>query len=161
MPTEGEAGHPGSRGFRKCWPDWTWRQQAQCAQPDVPIDSPSFSYLFLTCFWAGPMSGTWGFRPESTWVPGARCSLDLSYSLLCPQGLEGCLAPSKHGGVVSAVTGGRGSLRDSVKLTLCLGGVELEGAGPDQDVKKAAGPVREAAGEGRCFRSGRSRPGLG
>lgn len=71
------------------------------------------------------------------------------------------MAPSKHRGVVSAVTGGRGSLRDSVKLTLYLGGVELEGAGSVQDVKKAARPVKEAAGEGRCFRWGRSRPGLG
>lgn len=91
VPTEGGAGHPGqqghrSRGLGKCLSDWTWRQWAQCAQPDVPIESPTCSDL---CFWAGPASGTWGFRTESTWVPGARGSQDSSYSLLCSQDLEG------------------------------------------------------------------------
>lgn len=46
-------------------------------------------------------------------------------------------------------------------LTLYLGGVEREGAGPDQDVNKAAEPLREAAGEGRRFRQRRTRLGLG
>lgn len=55
-----------------------------------------------------------------------RGSQDLSYSLLCPQGLEWCLAPSKHGGVVSAATE---SLKDSFMLTLNLEGVEWKGQG--------------------------------
>lgn len=77
-----------------------WWQRAWYTQLDIPIDSPTFSGL---CFQAGPVSGTWGFRPESAWAAGMRCSQDLSYSLFCPQGLDWCLAPSKHGGVVSAV----------------------------------------------------------
>lgn len=44
--------------------------------------------------------------------------------VLCPQGLEWCLAPTKHRGVVSAATERGGSLRDSFMLTLYLEGVE-------------------------------------
>lgn len=46
-------------------------------------------------------------------------------------------------------------------LALYLGGVEREGAGPAQGVSKAAEPLRDTAGEGRCFRRRRTRPGLG
>lgn len=53
----------------------------------------------------------------------------MSYSLLCPQGLEWCLAPSEHGGVVSAATEVGGSLKDSFMLTLYLEGVERKGRG--------------------------------
>ena len=58
------------------------------------------------------MPGTWQHRRESAWAPagGARSCQDLSYFPLGSPGLGMAPAPSEHGGVVNAVTGGEGPL---------------------------------------------------
>ena len=94
------AGTPRRRGLRKVG-------QVGCggSSLSVPLRSPTFSD---SCFWAGPVSGTWRHRRESTWAPagGARSCQGLSYFPLWSPGLGMGLAPSEHGGVASTVTGG-------------------------------------------------------
>lgn len=82
------AGTPRRRGLRKCLPGWMWRQQPQCA-----LHSLAFSD---SCFWAGPVPGTWQHRCESSLGAGRRgtkLSGPVLFPLLVPRAWDGARHP--------------------------------------------------------------------